>query len=127
MGTLNYLFKGLRNAGAVGLGVLGALSAFGLLLGLAWLPEVSEQASYKLATLLAAAGIAFLIGGFLSGLAASENPTGCGLAFGLLLGLCSFGYVLGQDWRVLPFAAVAGSLGAAGGWFSSRRKREKPL
>jgi hypothetical protein len=123
MELLNFLGKSLRNTGAIGLGVLGALSAFGLLLSLAWLPAFSEATVYKLDSLLAVAGIAFFSGGFLSGLAASEKPTGCGLAFGLLLGLCSFGYVLGQDWLVLPFTAATCSLGAAGGWLSSRCKR----
>lgn len=120
---MNYLVKGFRNAGALSLGFLGAFATFGLLLALAWRLAAGEAAGYRLTALLAAAGIAFLIGGFLSGLAASENPIGCGLVFGLLLGICSFGYILGQDWRVLPLIAVAGTIGAAGGWLAFRQKR----
>ena len=127
METFNYLVKGIRNIGALSLGLLGAFATFGLLLALAWRLQAGEAAGYRLTALMAVAGVAFLIGGFLSGLAASENPIGCGLVFGLLLGLCSFGYILGQDWRVLPFAATAGFLGAAGGWISSRRKENHVL
>jgi len=123
METLNYLIKGFRNASALSLGFLGALSTFGLLLALAWLPAASEATGYKLASLLAVAGIAFLTGGFLSGLGASGYHSGCGLIFGLVLGLCSFGYILGLDWRVLPMTAAAGFLGSAGGQLSSRYKK----
>jgi hypothetical protein len=127
METVNYLVKGIRNICALSLGLLGAFATFGLLLVLAWRLAAGETAGYRLTAFLATAGVAFLIGGFISGLAASENPIGCGLVFGLLLGFCSFGYILGQDWRVMPFAAVTSFLGAAGGWISSRRKGDHVL
>lgn len=117
---MNTLTRVGRSIGAFGLGALGALIGFGLLLGLAWLPHLSEQAPYKMATLLVVAGISFVIGGYVSGLLVGPKKIRYGLLWGLFGGLVAFGYVLGLHWLLLVTVPGCGVLGAAGGWLAAR-------
>ncbi len=108
-----------RSLGALCLGALGALIAFGLLLALAWRPASSDNATYKLITLLLVVGTAFFAGGYVSGLLTRPQSMLYGLGMGVLLGTVAFGYILGPHWLLLIAVPLSGLLGALGGRLAS--------
>ena len=112
----------VKSAALIGFGGLGAFAFFGLLLGLLWGIPNAPQLSYKTITLLLVTGLSFIAGGFFSGMLASRKRILHGLVLGLVLGTCSFSYVLGISYWV-PVAAIAASLlGGLGGWISISAK-----
>ena len=101
---------------ALALGILSALAGFGLLLGLAWLPAVSVNPTYKTATTILVVGLAFGLGGYVCGLVMGDRKVLVGLVFGLLFGSCAFTYIFIGDPLLAFFILMAALSGALGGW-----------
>lgn len=113
----------VRSVVALCLGGLSALAGFGVLLGLAWLPEFGEGVGYRSATLLLVTGISFSVGGYVAASITGRKGRYIGLLLGLLLGCVSCGYVLGPHWLLLPAVALSCLLGAIGGRLAERQER----
>ncbi|HSJ55763.1 MAG TPA: hypothetical protein VLC95_01185 [Anaerolineae bacterium] len=109
-----------RSIASFFLAALAAAAVFGLLLGLAWMPLTGRNTTYMLVTTLLVAGIAFTLGGYVAGRVARVHTLRAGLAFGLLFGLISCGYILGPHWSLLLAVPLATLLGAAGGRLARR-------
>jgi hypothetical protein len=116
---INTVIAGIRGVGALLAGGAGALISFGLLLQLAWF--FSENATYKLITLLLVTALAFVIGGLTSGLLVRHNKILYGLILGSVLGLISFGYILGPNWRLLIAVPLSTFLSTLGSWLAAGR------
>jgi len=112
----------MRSLVAICLGWISCLIVFGLLLALAWLPELSQSNFYKLSTLLTVAAISIVAGSFLTGKIGRIKTVLHGLLLGFLIGVVSFTYILGINWWVLVAIVGCSALGILGGWLSSIRR-----
>jgi hypothetical protein len=102
-------------------GALTVLAVFGLLLGVAWGLAPGDGEIYQLVTSVGLSALAVTVGGWLAGRLARQSGWRAGALFGLVFGLCSFGYLTG-DWRTLVAAPLAAFFGGAGGWLADRWK-----
>ncbi len=116
---MDKLRAGGRSALAVILGALSALVAFGLLLALAWLLPLSENRTYKLATLVIVTGLALIAGGYLSATLAGRERVKYGFALGGVVGGVGFGYIFGPSWLLMLAIPLSALMGGAGGWLAN--------
>ncbi len=116
---MDKLRAGGRSALAVILGALSALVAFGLLLALAWLLPLSENRTYKLATLVIVTGLALIAGGYLSATLAGRERVKYGFALGGVVGGVGFGYIFGASWLLMLAIPLSALMGGAGGWLAN--------
>lgn len=106
----------VRSVVAVVVAPVVALSVFGLVLALAWLPAFPDSSGYRLATAYAAAALALAAGGSVAGLVARRRCAVHGIAFVLLFGTPSLVYILGYDLLVLVHLIAAVALAGVGAW-----------
>lgn len=105
--------------GAIFLGVLAAMAVFGVLNGFAWGLIDESDRTLKLISVLTASAVAFTSSGWIAARLDRRKPIRASLAFGIATSLCSFGYILGFSWRVLPAVVFFGALAGLGGWLAS--------
>lgn len=115
---MKVFYRIIRVIGAYCLGALIAMVAFGLLLGLAWLPILSQSSLYRLVSLFFVSGLATMAGGFAIGLSVRENSTFHAGFFGLGFGLMGSIYTLGLVPAIIGYALATGVFALAGGYAS---------
>ena len=101
-------------------GAVAAMIAFGLLLGLAWMPAAAHDQTYKLVTTLLVTAVAFTLGGYVAGRIARHHTVRAGLIFGIVFGLAACGYILGPHWYLWLAGVLTALAGAIGGRLARR-------
>jgi hypothetical protein len=109
-----------RNLAVLLLGTAVGSVGFALLLGLAWLPALSQSATYKVTTLLFVTALALVIAGWVAGLIVRRGQVRHGAAVGLFFGSLAFGYIFGPHPVLLLMVPLTGLLAASGGWLAAR-------
>lgn len=111
-----------RGVGAIALGALSTLVAWGASLALLWAIVPGDATSYKLVTLLLASGVGLVAGGYVSGRVADTRRVSFGLILGAVVGGCASLYLGPNLWVCLAFL-MSPLLGALGGRLAAHRAR----
>jgi hypothetical protein len=113
----------LQSLGALILGSLASLLAFGAVLALLWTVAGASVPSKAISALISAV-LALSLGGFVVAWIGRGDDAKLAALFGFLFGGFSATYVLGPTWAALLLATVSGVAAAGGGlFFRSRFKK----